>query len=177
MIRPARILPLLFALLIGACAGMPPSAPSLDRQLEAVKSRLFVLVQEQRRELNAQAHLLAHDPQLAAAAQLHSDDMAKKNSFDEMNPDGNPAVNALLADPKFRGFVGENSAAQYFIPGTELDTEAVAHAFLQIWLNSPNHAYNLSYASFDRAGIGVTVTGNTIYAAELFATDLGLPEP
>jgi uncharacterized protein YkwD len=179
MIRLARALPLLFALLAAACANMPPPppAPSLEEQVAAVKFRLFVLVEEQRHKLNAEAHPLALDPQLAAAAQVHSDDMAKKDSFDTMNPDGNPAVNALLGDPKFRGFVGENAAAQYFTPGRELDTDALARGFLEIWLNSPNHKYNLIYTSFDRTGIGVAVTGNTIYAAELFSTDLGLPEP
>jgi hypothetical protein len=36
---------------------------------------------------------------------------------------------------------------------------------------------NLIYPAFDKTGIGIAVNGNTIYAAELFATDLGLPEP
>jgi uncharacterized protein YkwD len=192
MIRDSRLLPLFFAFLATACANAPPppapppaiSAPapsppprrSLEQQVQAVKLKLFILVEEQRHRLNAEARPLALDPQLAAAAQAHSDDMAMKKSFDVMNPNGNPALNALLADPKFRGFVGENSAAQYFTPGVELDADALAKGFLDIWLNSPNHKNNLVFGRFDRTGIGVAVGGDMIYASELFATDLGLPE-
>lgn len=156
----------------------PRPPPSLDAQVEKVKFRLFVLVEEQRHRLDVEAKPLALDPELAAAAQTHSDLMAKVDSFDVMDPDGNPAINALLvADPKFRGYVAENSAAQYFTPGTVLDADALAKGFLDIWMNSPNHKSTLVFPRFDRTGIGVAVHGNTIYVAEVFATDLGLPEP
>ena len=172
-----RFLVLVFAGLIAGCVSAPPKAPSIADQVETLKFRLFVLVEEQRHKLNLQALPLALDPELATAAQVHSDDMAKKRSFDVMNPDGNLAVNTLLADPKFRGYVAENSAAQYFTPGLGIDPEAMARGFLEIWLNSPGHRQNLAYGRFDRTGIGVAVNGDAIYAAELFATDLGLPEP
>lgn len=149
----------------------------MGEQVEALKSRLFVLVEQQRHRLNSEARVLALDPELSSAAQVHSDDMARKMSFDVMNPNGNPAVNALLSDPKFRGYVAENSAAQYFTPGAAIDPAALAQGFLDIWLNSPSHKSNLADARFDRTGIGIAASGNTIYAAELFATDLGLPEP
>jgi len=151
-----------------------PPPPSLAEQVERVRFRLYVLVEEQRHLLNAEARPLALDPQLAEAAQRHSDDMARKNAFDAMNPDGNPAVNALLADPKFGGFVGENAAAQYFTRGRALDPDALARGFVKIWLESPGHRQNLVYPRFDRSGFGIAVTGNTMYAAALFATDFGL---
>jgi uncharacterized protein YkwD len=166
------------AFVVGACSTAPRYAPPpIDREVVLLKERLFVLVEEERHRLNAEARPLALDPELSAAAQAHSDEMAKKRSFDTMNPDGNLAVNTLLHDPKFRGFVGEISAAQYFTPAAGFDPEAYARGFLAIWLNSPDHKNNLSYANFDRTGIGVAVNGNAIYAAEVFATDLGLPEP
>jgi uncharacterized protein YkwD len=163
--------------LVVACASTPRYEPPIDQEVAQLKERLFVLVEEERHRLNAEAKPLALDPELSAAAQAHSEEMASKRSFDTMNPNGNPAINALLHDPKFRGFVGENSAAQYFTPAAGFDPDAYARAFLAIWLNSPDHKNNLSYANFDRAGIGIAVNGNTIYAAEVFATDLGLPEP
>lgn len=173
-----RIAILLFALLAGACASVPnPAPPSLAEQVEAVKFRLFVLIEEHRRGTDANAQPLALDPQLAAAAQRHSEEMARKNSFDAMSPDGNPALNALLSDPKFGGFVGENSAAQFFTAGRSIDPDALARGFLKIWLDSPDHRRNLSFPRFDRTGFGVAVTGNTIYAAALFATDFGLRKP
>lgn len=177
--RPFRNL--FCAFLVAGCAARPMpmsiSPVSLDSQLSAVKERLFVLVEAEREHLNNGAKPLIVDPELMRAAQIHSDDMAMKNSFDVGNPNGNAAVNALLANPKFRGFVGENSAAQYFTPGVPIDPQAFASGFLKIWEDSPDHRMNLAFPGFDRTGIGLAVSGNTIYAAELFATDLGLPEP
>ena len=166
------------ALSLAACAGAtPPAPPTLDDQVAALKERLFVMVEAERQRLGGGAKPLILDPELMRAAQSHSDDMAKKGSFDTANPNGNLAVNILLSDPKFRGVVGENSAAQYFTPGMRIDPNIYARGFLDIWLKSPDHKMNLTDPSFDKTGIGIAVGGNTIYAAELFATDLGLPEP
>lgn len=165
-----RVLVVLLAVLLAACIG--PRTPSYDRQLAAMKSRLLVLVEEERGRAGAKA--LRLDPQLVAAAQAHSDDMARKRSFDAMNPDGNVAVNLLLRDPRFGGFVAENSAAQYFTPAAGMDPDAMAKIFLDIWLASPSHRHNVVYSEFDRAGIGIAVNGNTVYASAVFATDLGV---
>ena len=137
-----------------------------------MKTRLLVLVAEERAKAGAKS--LRLDPQLVAAAQAHSDDMARKRSFDSMNPDGNLAVNILLRDPRFGGYVAENSAAQYFTPAAGLDPDAMARGFLNIWLASPSHHQNVVYRDFDRAGIGIAVNGNQVYAAAVFATDFGL---
>lgn len=168
---------LLLVLVVGACATAPPRPdPALLQQLAVLKVRLFELVAEERMQGGAKPMSL--DPDLASAAQAHSDDMAKKRSFDTKNPNGNLAVNTLLSrDPKFVGFFAENSAAQYFTPSRGIDPETMAKGFLHIWLESPSHRNNLMYRAFDRTGIGVAVNGNAIYAAEVFATDLGLPEP
>ena len=102
--------------------------------------------------------------------------MARKRSFDSMNPDGNLAVNILLRDPRFGGFVAENSAAQYFSPaGRGSIPDAMAQGFLQIWLASPSHRLNVVYKEFDRAGIGIAVSGNTIYASTVFADRSRVP--
>ena len=149
--------------------------PSYERELAVMKSRLLVLVAEERGRAGAKS--LRLDPQLVEAAQAHSNDMARKRSFDAMNPDGNLAVNILLRDPRFGGFVAENSAAQYFTPAAGLDPEAMARGFLDIWLASPSHRLNVVYSEFDRAGIGIAVNGNSVYAAAVFATDLRQATP
>jgi uncharacterized protein YkwD len=171
-----RLLVLLSVAFLAACASAPPGPPPIAGQLAALRLRLFIRVEEERLRLDAAAKPLAFDPELAAAAQAHSDDMAKKRSFDN-GPGGNVAVNALLADPKFRGYVAENSAAQYFTPNAGFDPDSFAQSFLAIWLASPDHKSNITFAPFDRTGIGVAVNGNAVYAAEIFSTDLGLPEP
>lgn len=169
----------LLALFLFGCATKPagPAQPTLQVQLNQVKERLFALIEAERERLNSAAKPLILDPELVRAAQNHSDDMAMKHSFDVDNPDGNVAINTLLMNPKFRGFVGENSAAQYFTPGSPLDVQSFAQGFLSIWVNSLDHRMNITFPGFERTGIGIAVSGNTVYAAELFATDLGLPEP
>jgi uncharacterized protein YkwD len=163
-----RVVVLFVALLLTACAGV--RTPSYDQQVAAIKSRLLVLVAAERERAGAKS--LRVDPQLEFAAQTHSDDMARKRSFDSMNPDGNLAVNILLRDPRFGGFVAENSAAQYFSPSAGMDPDALAQGFLQIWLASPSHRLNVIYRDFDRAGIGIAVGGNMIYASTVFAAEL-----
>ena len=161
------------ALAAAACASapsrpfVPAGPPPIEAQVAQLKARLFVLVEQERQKMNAGAKPLTIDAELMAAAQVHSDDMAKKRSFDAMNPNGNLAVNTLLSDPKFRGFVGENAAAQYFTPGYGIDPESMARGFLDIWLNSPNHRSNLVYPGFERTGIGVAVNGDKIGRAHV----------
>ena len=53
----------------------------------------------------------------------------------------------------------------------------VARAFVDIWMNSADHRGNLVLPGFERTGIGLAINGDQIYAAQLFATDLGLPPP
>src|SRR5882762_9622026 len=168
---------LLLVLVVGACATAPSRPnPVLQQQLAALKVRLFELVEEERMQGGAKPMSL--DPDLATAAQAHSDEMARKRSFDTKNPNGNLAVNTLLStDPKFIGFFAENSAAQYFTPSLGIDPDAMANGFLEIWLGSPTHRSNLTYKDFDRTGIGIAVNGNAIYVSEVFTSDLGLPEP
>jgi uncharacterized protein YkwD len=165
-----RVVVLIVSVLLAACAGT--RGPNYDSQVAAMKARLLVLMEQER--IRAGARSLRLDPQLVQAAQAHSDDMARKRSFDTMNPDGNLAVNLLLRDPRFGGFVAENSAAQFFTPAAGLDPDTMARGFLDIWLASPSHRQNVVYREFDRAGIGIAVNGNAVYAAAVFATDFGL---
>ena len=169
---------LLLALLALACCAAIPDAPGPPREHVAqVQSRLAALLREERMKLNAAAKPLNLDPELAAAAQAHSDLMARERSFDRPGGGDNIAIQRLVANPKFRGYVGENSAMQYFTPEAGIDPDAVARVFLEIWLNSAEHRQHIAFAAFDRLGVGVTANDNQIYAAALFATDLGLPEP
>ena len=151
----------------------PPAPPPIEQQLVQLKARLFTLVVEERARLVAAAAPLTLDAALEAAAQAHSDAMAKTRSFDTMNPAGNIAINTLAADPKFSGFVGENSAAQYFTPSIGFDPDRMARGFLDIWLASPSHKVNLTDPKFQRTGIGVAANGDAVYAAEIFAAALG----
>jgi len=170
-----RILVLLLALALGACAGVS-RPPPLAEQMAAVQLRLFILVEEKRHRLDERSKPLMLDPQLVAAAQAHADAMAKVHVMDGKNGDENPAIHALMADPKFQGFVGENVAQQFYNASQGIDVDKFAQAYLEIWLNSEGQKRNLTFYFFNRTGIGIATDGKAIYVSEIFAADLG-PRP
>ena len=174
-----RVVVLFAVLLLASCAGMPPPRPQLTPALlAAVQARLYAYVSAERMRLNADAKPLRLDPELTAAAQAHSDDMAKRRAFDASNDaNTNIAIQRLMVNPKFQGYVGENSAMQYFTPEAGIDPDAVARVFLELWLKSPEHRDHIAFAGFDRTGVGIAANDNEIFAAEIFATDLGLAPP
>jgi len=171
-----RILVLLLVLALAACAGMR-GPPPIAEQMTAVQLRLFIIVEEKRHRLDTRAKPLMLDPQLVAAAQKHADAMAKAHAMDETTPDHNPAIKALMADPKFQGFVGENIAQQFYNASEGVDVDKFAQAYLEIWLKSDEHRRNLAFYGFNRTGIGIATDGKAIFVSEIFSTDLGLPPP
>jgi uncharacterized protein YkwD len=172
-----RCFALLLALFMTACAAMQEGPPPLTRQqLEQVQTRLYAYIRDERSRMNGAAKPLALDPELAAAAQAHSDLMAQRRAFDSGGTEDNVAIQRLLANPKFRGYVGENSAMQYFTPEAGIDPDQVARGFADQWLKSAEHRNHIGFAAFDRTGIGITANDREIYAAQIFSTDLGLPE-
>ena len=168
MIRPFV---LAAAFLLAACAGVEGPAPS-NAQLTQLKAQIYVHIEEERLKLNGEAKPLVQDSALEDAAQAHSDAMAKRRAFDSGGAGDNVAIQQLAASPTFRGYVAENSAMQYFNPASGIDTDAFARGFVQIWLGSPEHKTVIVFSAFDKTGIGIAVTGNRIYAAELFAAPL-----
>lgn len=164
----------LFSILAG-CATAPEQSPFIREQLADVRARLYAYSGLERAQLATSAKALMIDPALVAAAQAHSEALAKQKRFDVGIPDYNTAMQHLLTNDKFQGYVGENIAMQYFNPSQGIDAESVARIFMDIWTKSEAHKRNIVFPGFERTGIGLAINGNQIYAAQLFATDLGLP--
>jgi uncharacterized protein YkwD len=165
---------ILFALwMLAACATPPPepAPPDIKALLFEMKEHMYLYIAEERQKLNADAMSLRRDPLLDAAAQAHSEAMAERQAFDEDGSDENIAIQRLAANPNFQGFVGENSAMQYFYPEQGFDPETFAQSLVDQWLQSEGHRANIEYANFALTGIGVAANGNEIYAAGLFATE------
>ncbi len=169
------------AILLQSCAGMqsasaPPPPPDPATEMPDLEQRIFDLVEAERLKIDPKAKVLALDSELMGVARAHSADMAEKNYFDHAGPDGRTTADIIMdKDPDFQGLLGENIAAQHFVVGYVIDVDVLAHRFVESWLASPSHKDNLSFASYNRSGVGAAVNGNTIYVTQLFATDLGLP--
>jgi uncharacterized protein YkwD len=173
-----RILTALALLLLAACAGMPEGTgvpPPTAQQLAEVEQRLFVRIGEVRESLGNGAKALRLDPELTMAARAHSQAMAQRRAFDDGPVEQNVAIQRLMANPQFHGFVGENSAMQYFTPEANFDPDQLAEVFIGLWLRSDDHRSHILSDAFARTGIGVAVNGNELYAAQVFAGEIPLP--
>lgn len=151
-----------------------PSIPDPASQMPALEKRIEVLIAEQRAKADPKARPLAEDSELMAIARQRSADMAKANSF---AGSGDPHVSATMLmnqDAKFQGLVGENVAAQHYLPDQGIDVETFAKRFVDGWVASKPHLDNLSFADYDRTGVGAAVNKDTVYVTQLFTTDLGL---
>jgi uncharacterized protein YkwD len=182
-----RAVPLL-ALICAGCAqtqtagdNSPPAPavvqppPDPQTQMAALEQRIEELIEEERLKINPAAKVLVIDPQLVAIARQRSTDMAQKKYLANAGPDGKTSASILMAeDELFQGLLGENVAAQYYVPASGVDVETFAKRFVNSWLESPRHKENLSFAEYNRTGVGAAVNGDTVYVTQLFSTDLGM---
>jgi hypothetical protein len=100
--------------------------------------------------------------------------MAAKNYLAHAAPNGDTSATLLMAeDAKFQGLLGENLAAQHYVRQSGVDVEIFARRFLDEWMKSQPHRENLTFADYDRTGVGAAVNGDTVYVAQLFASNLG----
>lgn len=83
----------------------------------------------------------------ARAAQLHSEDMARRGYFDHASPDGKQPWDRLAAQGVGYRMVAENIA---HTPG------AGASATLRGWIGSPGHRRNLENCAYTHHGVGLS---------------------
>ena len=165
-------------LLLAGCAGTPqapPARPDPQSRMAGLAARIVEMVEEQRLKLDPQAKTLAVDPELTKIAQARARDMAAKNYLAHVAPDGETSATMLMADDaRWQGLLGENLAAQHYVKESGVDVETFAARFLDEWMKSEPHRDNLAYPAYDRTGVGAAVNGDTVYVAQLFASDMGL---
>ena len=153
----------------------PPPPPDPQTLMPALEQRIAILIADQRAHIDPNAKALMIDPELSDVARKRAADMAAKNYFAHTAPNGDTSASILMAeDARFQGLLGENMAAQHYSPKVAIDVNAMAQRFVDSWLSSKPHKDNLSFADYNRTGVGAAVNGDTIYVTQLFSTDLGL---
>jgi len=163
--------------MLAGCAGtgQPPAPPDPQIQMSALAGRIEALVEDERLKLDPDAKPLTVDPELTKIAQARARDMAEKNYLAHAAPNGDTSASLLMADDaSWQGLLGENLAAQHYVEAGGVDVEIFAQRFLDEWIRSDPHRENLAYPTYDRTGVGAAVNGDTVYVAQLFASDLGL---
>jgi uncharacterized protein YkwD len=145
---PAPLAALLALAIIAVTASAARRAPvrpapvgeiSMDSALAAEAARL---VNEHRSRAGCLP--LAWDAAAARAAQAHSDDMVRRDYFDDVSPEGRAAGDRLRAAGARWTAVAENIASGASSPD----------AVVQGWLGSPEHRGNLENCIYTRHGVG-----------------------
>lgn len=120
--------------------GHPESQMAGGRpQLDALLDRI------NRRRLAIGCRRLAWDTRLAAVAQRHSVDMARRNFFSHTNPDGDDPFDRLR-----RAGIRYRNAAENLAEGQRTAEEVYAG-----WAGSPGHRRNMENCVYTRAGLGL----------------------
>lgn len=120
-----------------------PSAPAPAPAPPGVAGQVVALVNKER--ATAGCGPLKEDPQLRAAAQGHSDDMAKRDFFSHTSPDGaDPGKRTTAAGYRWSTY-GENIAKG----------QQTAQSVMESWMNSSGHRANILNCSFKDIGVGI----------------------
>ncbi|MFD3937126.1 CAP domain-containing protein, partial [Streptomyces sp. NPDC058618] len=120
-----------------------PSAPAPAPAPPGVAGQVVALVNKER--ATAGCGPLKEDPQLRAAAQGHSDDMAKRDFFSHTSPDGaDPGKRTTAAGYRWSTY-GENIAKG----------QQTAQSVMDSWMNSSGHRANILNCSFKDIGVGI----------------------
>ncbi len=86
---------------------------------------------------------LSYNVKLAAAAQVHADDMSSNNFFSHVGSDGSTFDQRILAQGYNYGWAAENIAKGY----------ATQQAVFDAWMNSPGHRANMMSAEPTEFGL------------------------
>jgi uncharacterized protein YkwD len=109
----------------------------------AFEAQVLTLVNQQR--ANAGCGAVTADSRLTSAARAHSADMANRNYFDHVTPEGvDPGTRITKAGYKWSAY-GENIAEGYPDP----------QSVMTGWMNSPGHKANILNCNFKNLGVGL----------------------
>lgn len=151
---------------IGKALVRPLSANDLHT-LPELKAYALKLVNRDRTINNLQP--LVEDPLLSKAAQLHAEDMLKRQYFKHVTPEGKtPRDRFIAVGGSSRVGVGEN-----ILRGSEkglVFTYGKVEEFQRGWMYSNGHRANLLTPEYTRFGYGfVEGAGGQTYAVQMFA--------
>ena len=151
---------------IGKALTTPWNATSL-RSLPELRAFALELVNRDRTLNNLSP--LVEDPLLSKAAQLHAEDMLKRQYFDHVSPEGKtPRDRFIRVGGSSRIGVGENILKS---KETGLGfTYGKVEAFQRGWMYSNGHRANLLTPEYTKFGYGFVIgAGGQTYAVQMFA--------
>lgn len=176
--RLAVALAVAVAVVAAGCVAVPGSdsraeEPPLNET--AAESLVVEAVNQQR--IEAGVTPVEADPELAAVARNHSEDMAQRGYYAHETPEGiGPSERVRRAGVACTA-VGENIAASWYGTAFESDEgvdehttpEELANGLVDQWRGSLSHHNNMLDPHWETTGVGIRVTGeNEVIATQLF---------
>jgi hypothetical protein len=131
--------------------------------LERVAQRVFTLSNQERVQRCLPA--VQRHAGLDCVAAYHSEDMARRNFFDHINPDGMAPQDRLrLIRPQLLGCTSENLAWISL-----RNEEVIPSDVVNGWMLSRGHRENLLQPTHTHMGISVVQSGDRVYSTQLLA--------
>lgn len=111
-----------------------------------------------------------HDDAIASIARTYSHDMAEREYFSHVNPEGK-GPDDRFGDlyPRKCHAIGENLALVSVTGAT--DANEIAERIVTGWMNSEGHRENILTARWDSEGIGVYFDDGRVYATQEFCDE------
>jgi uncharacterized protein YkwD len=166
ILRQFLCLSILFSVIAG---GIPANATVTNNNAVAtmavadIESQVFQVINKVRTENNLPVLSLAND--LTNVARFHSQDMAVKDYFDHVSPEGDN-LQKRIERGGVRNWMrlAENIA-------TSLGYSDPVDAAVRGWMKSQHHRDNILDQKLNQTGIGVAVDAKgRVYLTQLFAT-------
>lgn len=138
-------------------------SPSVDRA--EIERAVHKETNRYRTDYNLET--LKYSPHLSSIALQHSRDMAERDFFDHICPDGDNAGDRYRHFGHDDSSSGENIACIY--PGQGASAQEAANSVVEEWMNSKGHRENILRGRFNREGIGIYFTSEgAMYATQNF---------
>lgn len=163
-------------------AAPPKSKPRVD--IKELEMRIHDLINLERQKAGLRP--LELDKRLSIIARGHSQDMAQRNYFNHISPEGE---NPLMRYKK-NGYVCRNRVGRYVIEGGENifqnnlynsirivngreyydwnSMEDIARSTVKGWMGSPGHRKNILRPAYRSEGIGVSIKKEKVYITQNF---------
>lgn len=145
-----------------------PQHDSTEDEVAALERKTFDAVNRKRVQHGHPP--LAWNARLADVARAHSADMARRDYFDHVDPEGRHPSDRVVAAGLPFSYVAENIARNHNMP------DPVAAA-VNGWMESPGHRANILGAPYVESGLGIAQgPDGTFYFTQLFYTAPNTPQ-
>jgi uncharacterized protein YkwD len=154
---------LLASVALGGCASIVAHAEevsdraagygkvSSQEPVKMTREELDVLMATNRYRKEQGLTPLEADARLTAIARLRSQDMAKRNYFSHVTPDGGDVFSLMRTQRVKFWAAGENLARN------DYPIDRAPDVAMQGWIKSPGHRANLVHPAFGHLGVGLAV--------------------